>query len=577
MSNVYKLSDVFMPVGVPHLTLVSRDSLERSILSWKMSSFKHLLLFGPSKSGKTTLWKKFVPNNSVIKISCNSSTSIENVYSSILFELETFYTSEIANNTSNKVGIATELCSILGVFNAKTQAKVELNNGNSSKKTSLISPEVDANLLIKYLKPSGKIIVIEDFHYTQEEFKHKISQDLKAFSDDACPWIIVGIQHKTSKLLSENMELQQRITEISVEGFTKEQLTQIVKLGESALNIQFSSEILECILDESYNNASLVQNICQRICLIKGVLETSSDLVLIDDHDLFIRACSEIAYEAKSYYGDIVKKISIGGRTGGTTEKYKWFLRMIRDKEVPEYGLKNTEVLAYLKELGHQDIQQSSVNAGLKYLPKLLDKNNIVSVFDYDGMHFYLLDRYMKFVFKWVPELIDNLFTSEIEAEFKKDNLSFIYNIAYQPIKVEPFVGLLKKFQELQDVLVKHSDNVSVFTRMIVTSDNRKTMTAEIQHPVLGKRNISAHDEQFKHILKKLKISDIVLPTDSNTDNLLGFESNVTLFYLGFLFTKGYIGYERLEEKNVRIFLTDEAKKKIKELKNKTSLDRSHV
>lgn len=159
----------------------------------------------------------------------------------------------------------------------------------------VVTPQIDANLLIKFLKPSDKIVVIEDFHYIQEEFKEKISQDLKAFSDEMCPWIIVGVQHKTSKLLSYNVDLQQRIAELSVERFSQEQLARIIELGEKALNIQFSDEIKEKILSESYGNASMVQNICQRICILKGIPDTCSDLVRIKDNDLFTGACKLIA------------------------------------------------------------------------------------------------------------------------------------------------------------------------------------------------------------------------------------------------------------------------------------------
>ena len=54
----YSLKDVFIPVGVPEITFVKRFELERSIRAWELSGAKHLLIFGPSKSGKTSLWKK---------------------------------------------------------------------------------------------------------------------------------------------------------------------------------------------------------------------------------------------------------------------------------------------------------------------------------------------------------------------------------------------------------------------------------------------------------------------------------------------------------------------------------------
>ena len=55
----------------------------------------------------------------------------------------------------------------------------------------------------------------------------------------------------------------------------------------------------------------------------------------------------------------------------------------------------------------------------LGYLPKLLENSSIPALFDFDldNKTFYLLDKYMKFVFKWIPELVDNLFSEEENSE----------------------------------------------------------------------------------------------------------------------------------------------------------------
>lgn len=551
--KIHKLSDVYMPVGVPQLTFVKRENLEHSIISWKMNKSKHLLIFGPSKSGKTTLWKQYVPQESIIKVSCNSSTSVGQVYSNILFELQTFYTCEIAEKIDTKTGIAAEISSAIGLFFAKASTNVESTSGNSNKMAPIASPAIEANLLVKYLKPSAKIVVIEDFHYVPDDFKEKLSQDLKAFSDDGCPWIIVGVQHKTSKLLSYNIDLQQRIAEIPVEGFSRDQLIRIIELGENALNISFSCKIKEGILKESYGSASLVQNLCQRICILKNISETSSEKLVIDDEDLLFRACKEIAYEAKKYYGDVVRRISLGGRSDGSTEKYKWFLKMIRDKEIPEYGLKNTEVFAYLKELGHKDIQQSSVTTGLTYLPKLLDRNGLPSIFDSDGTHFYLLDKYIKFVLNWAPELVDDLFNSGNEIDYE-------YNDELIPETVDDLFNSENKTDH------EYNEYINILTNMKITYEDSKiktskAKTAEIQHPVFGKKTISENDEELIKIIYELKSKEVILSMDN--DQLFGYRAINILFYLGFLYTKNYIIYEQIDNKMVKIYLTSKAKQKL--------------
>lgn len=417
--KIYQLKDVFVPVGLPEVTFVKRPNLERSVLSWELSEAKHLLIFGPSKSGKTTLWKKYVPSTKVIKIPCNATKKIEDVYSEILYELNSFYESERTRSSGKNSAVAAELQSIIGIGTGKISGSLGSISSLSDKQVRVSEPVLGSNLVIRFLKPSKKIIILEDFHYVNSDFKFALSEDLKAFSDEKCPWILVGVQHKTSGLLSYNLDLSQRISELPVEGFSDENLQKIIELGETALNIRFSLDIRNSIVKEAIKSASIVQNICQRICLIKNINETQNSTMQIDDLAIVEQACREIAYDSKSYYERAIKTISYGGRSDGSTEKYKWFLKLIKEVDIPEQGLKNTETLKHLKALGHDSIQQGSVTSGLGYLPKLLENNSIPALFDFDldNKTFYLLDKYMKFVFKWIPELVDNLFSEEENSE----------------------------------------------------------------------------------------------------------------------------------------------------------------
>lgn len=524
----YETPQVYVPVGLPSITFVKRENLERSVKAWEMNKSKHLLIFGPSKSGKTSLWRKYVSKESVIKVPCNSNKSIIDVYSEILFELNSFYTVEKQEELGLKSGFLAEMTGLLGLFTAKAQAHSEVNTSNSDKRVPVTSPNIGVNLLIKYLKPSRKIIILEDFHYANDELKHQLSQDLKAFSDDECPWIIVGIQHKTSKLLSYNIDLQQRIAEIPVEGFTDEQLIKIIELGESALNIKFSPEIKTKILEEAIGSASLVQNICQRICIMLNITCTSINQVEINNPAVLYTACKDIAYENKHYYEDVIKNIALGGRSDGSTEKYKWFLKLIRDVDVPEHGLRNTEILNFLKELGHKGIKQGSVTSGLGYLPRLLEKLNFPSFFDYDvnSKTFYLLDKYIKFVFKWIPEMIDELF-DEIPSENDEKSGSIEVRIIFP------------------------------FTQTVIIQDNPNG-TAEIQNP-LGKRLISKKDKELDQIIAKLKLKNIMFPSNDFDE----FDPNNIQFYLGFLYKKEFIDCNLVGKDIIEINLTKSAKEKL--------------
>ena len=160
--------------------------------------------------------------------------------------------------------------------------------------------------------------------------------------------------------------------------------------------------------------------------MIEGLRQTSSTHKSIEKRDILDQACMEIANENKTYYEKVIKNVAQGGRSDGSTEKYKWFLKLIKERTIPDTGLKNTEIFRHLKDLGHDSIEQGSVTSGLSYLPKLLTKLSFPAFFDYDEetKTFYLLDKYMKFVFKWIPSLTDDLFTEhERKTDLSASNL----------------------------------------------------------------------------------------------------------------------------------------------------------
>jgi len=148
--------------------------------------------------------------------------------------------------------------------------------------------------------------------------------------------------------------------------------------------------------------------------MISSIYHTQDEAKFLREVEIVDNACKEIANENRSFYEKVFAEISKGGRSDGSTEKYKWFLKVIANKEIPERGIKNTEMFHFIRDMGNKEIDQGSVTGGLNYLPKLLTKNNLPALMDYteSTKTFYLLDNYMQFVMKWAPETYENIFDS---------------------------------------------------------------------------------------------------------------------------------------------------------------------
>ncbi|UQZ85540.1 hypothetical protein SK3146_04829 [Paenibacillus konkukensis] len=413
--EIYNVGDVFVSVGFPEHTYISRDHIEREMRLGKVNKAKQILIYGGSKMGKSNLWRKHFSEDDIIKIPVNSNKTVDDIYSEILSELQAFYTTEKGQATGITATLLGELqAKVSALFSAKLRASIQTNRTNNEREAPVAHPVIGSNLVIKYLKPSRKVVVLEDFHYASEEVKKQLSQDLKAYSDERQQFVMLSVEPINTDLVLYNPDLMGRIIGISVGAFSPTELTEMIKRGAGLLNVGFSTDLVQKIVNESMNSAALVQDICLRICFeidvmsTKAIKEHYSDLSLVD------RACQSIASDNEVAYRKIVAEVAAGGRSDGTTEKYKWFLKMVRDTEIPEEGLRNTEVLQRLRTMGHNEIEQHSVTSGLKYLPNLLIRRKLPPVFGYNGgenaERFYLLDKYMKFVFKWKPELVDAVF-----------------------------------------------------------------------------------------------------------------------------------------------------------------------
>lgn len=410
----YSVEEVFVPSGFPIHTYISRPIIEKDIQIAKLHRSKHILIYGGSKMGKSNLWRKSFSDQEVIKIPINSTKTLDDIYSELLYELQAFYTSERGKSTTITSSLLGELQSkVATLFNARAQASIQSSRTESEKEVPVATPLIGCNLVTRFLKPSGKRVVLEDFHYANEDVKKRLSEDLKAFSDDGQQFIMLSVQYKNTEMTLYNPDLTGRIIGIQVGTFSESDLGQIIQKGTELLNIEFSKEVTKQIIEESMQSAALTQEICLRMCLELDIISTCTKKQIIDDVNLVARACESIAKNYEVAYSNIVAEVAAGGRSDGTTEKYKWFLKMVRDTDIPEYGLRNTEVLQRLRAMGHDSIEQGSVTSGIKYLPTLLKKRKLPPVFDSDETgRFYLLDKYMKFVFKWRPQLIDRLFVS---------------------------------------------------------------------------------------------------------------------------------------------------------------------
>lgn len=403
--------EVFQSSGVPQHTRIEVPEHNTRILSFLSTPGEHLIIHGPSKTGKSTLWISQIGEKYAIKIPCNESTTLESTYRDIADELDIFFTNSTSTDEKVKAGFKAEIkAKIYGLIDGKAGGNYGTERGEQKDNQRITPPTIGARNISKYLKAANKHVVLENIHYCTPEFRRELSKDLHNFSDYDCKWIIVGVQHQADQVFIENRDLVGRLREIQLGLFSLPQVSEILKLGEEKLKIKFSDDIYRSIFEESGGNAALVQDIAKNICLLLEIFSKQDTLIEISDVNLVSRACKEIASSCAQVYSKFCDDIVKGGRSDGSTEKYKWFLKLVRDRLIPTSGLLNTEVYKMIIELGHTDISQTSVTQGLQYMNKLQQKRHInppVLEYDEEKSRLYLLDPYFRFCLRWIPGLIE--------------------------------------------------------------------------------------------------------------------------------------------------------------------------
>lgn len=109
---------------------------------------------------------------------------------------------------------------------------------------------------------------------TQKDF----SVALKAFHEQSklC-FIIVGVWLEESRLTVYNGDLTGRIMGINADKWSRTELEEVISAGESLLNIAFTLEFKDSLLDGCVDAVYIVQEACHQACIKQGIYHTQAE------------------------------------------------------------------------------------------------------------------------------------------------------------------------------------------------------------------------------------------------------------------------------------------------------------
>ena len=393
--EIVQLRDAFGVGRDIPLNYVTRPDVDGKFIE-SLSRDKHVVIYGSSKQGKTTLRRHCLQDSDYIVVSCVNTMSLGDLNGAILkaagYRIEQTQTKTTGGAWKYGVEFAGEgQVPFVTKASAKGVVNKELTDTTGVVTRHLEIDLTDVNDIITALRETSfeKFIVLEDFHYLGADVQRGFSFSLKAFHENSklC-FIVIGVWREKNRLIYYNGDLTNRVISIDVDEWTEPQLREVIVAGERLLNIEFDKTTIDGLLKHSANAVALVQEGCFRICEKAGISETQITRKNIGaglHPEIIIR---EIVNDQAGRYSAFITNFSEGFQQTDL-EMYKWLTYAVLRSEIDdlESGLRRTQISAIIKakhpegaRLNEGNITQALQNAASLQVQKHIRP----IIFDYD-------------------------------------------------------------------------------------------------------------------------------------------------------------------------------------------------
>ena len=365
---------------------------------------KHIVLHGGSKQGKTCLRKNHLNEDEYVLVQCTRDTTRSKLYELILKSANFQYevSNSITTSGTNKITVKVSAESGIPLF-AKAKGETEYEGSKEKQRSTSykkldVDPE-DPNDLVRVLTESGfsKFIIIEDFHYLDEDVQKQFAFDLKVIHETSkFVFVIIGVWLETNRLLLYNGDLNGRLTNINVDLWPDDLLKRVIDNGKPLLNIQFSEEVESEIISISQDNVGLLQELCYRLCEEHDVWSTQDETKVIGTIEQVKELAKEIADDQAGRYSIFLAKFS-EGLSVTELEMYKWIMRAIINATSDELraGIPQTTLFHRIRDEHPKKstLQQNNINQALERVQNVQFKHKLQPlILDYSNGELSVID-----------------------------------------------------------------------------------------------------------------------------------------------------------------------------------------
>jgi hypothetical protein len=335
------------------LNYKTRASVDEQLIE-NLTRDKHLIIYGSSKQGKTSLRKHCLQESDYIIVQCSNKWALHDLLSNVLkragFQVEQSEKKTVSGQHKITASIGANF------FGLGSSVGGEKEDSSTVEKTinNLDLDPADVNDVIAALKKINftRYIVLEDFHYLPIETQQDFAVALKAFHEvSKICFIIIGVWLEEGRLVVYNGDLTGRIVAINADKWADGELRSVIQEGERLLNIQFDAGFKDSVLKESYGSVYIVQEVCRLACVRSGITGTRSSLTTIGQTLNVRELIKEVVDQQRGRYMSFLSQFAEGFQQT-RLEMYKWLLYPIISATPAKLdeGFKYAEIRLALRE-----------------------------------------------------------------------------------------------------------------------------------------------------------------------------------------------------------------------------------
>lgn len=358
---------------------------------------KHIIIYGASKQGKTSLTNKHLSENDYVKVNCSPTTTTLDLFNSIVRQLnvEIIESKEISTTVGGevKIGLKAKIkIPFLGGAEAGTETKASRQKENAINYKIInynLALAQDLSELLRDIK-FNKRIILENFHYLDEDVQKQLSIDLRIFEDYNILFIVLGIWREKNRLSQFNGDLVDRVIEVPVEPWEKSDLIKITEEGLPLLNVDFRN-VLDYIINSCFDSVGVFQEICKESCYSANIDKTQDVLYKITRENVDKAIHKKLNDYASRHIRCLESFIEQKAKSSDEIPLYipYYFIKVLLAESFENItpGLKRKSIQEKIKEIHHrqESVRPSDMGYFVRNLVSSQIKKNISPpIFDYD-------------------------------------------------------------------------------------------------------------------------------------------------------------------------------------------------